>query len=151
MRPRRDSLPPVSALELPPSTDSVPMARQFARRAADGTSADVETLVLLVSEVVTNAVLHARSAIMLDIRPTADLVRVEVHDASPIEPRVHHFHVTSGTGRGLRMLEQLARRWGVKPNPKGGKVVWFEVGQADESAWQFLNDELLSEGVSGDP
>jgi anti-sigma regulatory factor (Ser/Thr protein kinase) len=91
----------VSALELPPSTDSVPVARQFARRVAGDCSADVETLVLLVSEVVTNAVLHARSDIRLDVQSAEDLVRVEVHDASPIEPRVHHFHVTSGTGPAL--------------------------------------------------
>lgn len=126
------------------------MARQFARRAAGDSSADVETLVLLVSEVVTNAVLHARSDILLDVRPARDLVRVEVHDGSPVEPRVHHFHLTSGTGRGLRMLEQLARRWGVEAGPRGGKVVWFEVGQTDESAWAFLADDLLSESASYD-
>lgn len=140
----------MSALELPPSTDSVPVARQFARRAAGDSSADVETLLLLVSEVVTNAVLHARSHIRMDVLPMPDVVRVEVHDASPIEPRVHHFHLTSGTGRGLRMLEQLARRWGVDAEPGGGKVVWFEVGEADESAWQFLADDLLSEAAVRD-
>jgi anti-sigma regulatory factor (Ser/Thr protein kinase) len=140
----------VSALELPPSTGSVPVARQFARRAAGDSAADVETLVLLVSEVVTNAVLHARSDIRLDVQPAADLVRVEVHDGSPIVPRVHHFHLTSGTGRGLRMLEQLARRWGVEADPQGGKVVWFEVGEPDESAWRFLADDLLSEGATHD-
>lgn len=127
------------------------MARQFARRAAGDSPADVETLVLLVSEVVTNAVLHARSDIRLDIRPAGDVLRVEVHDGSPVEPRVHHFHLTSGTGRGLRMLEQLARRWGVEADPTGGgKVVWFEVGEPDESAWRFLADDLLSESFSHD-
>lgn len=126
------------------------MARQFARRAAGDSSADVDTLVLLVSEVVTNAVLHARSDIRLDIQPAGELVRVEVHDGSPVEPRVHHFHLTSGTGRGLRMLEQLARRWGVESDPTGGKVVWFEVGEPDESAWRFLADDLLSEGAAHD-
>jgi anti-sigma regulatory factor (Ser/Thr protein kinase) len=140
----------VSALELPPSTDSVPVARQFARRAAGDSSADLDTLVLLVSEVVTNAVLHARSDIRLDIQPAGELIRVEVHDGSPVEPRVHHFHLTSGTGRGLRMLEQLARRWGVESDPTGGKVVWFEVGEPDESAWRFLADDLLSEGAAHD-
>jgi anti-sigma regulatory factor (Ser/Thr protein kinase) len=140
----------VSALELPPSTDSVPVARQFARRAAGDSSADVDTLVLLVSEVVTNAVLHARSDIRLDIQPAGELVRVEVHDGSPVEPRVHHFHLTSGTGRGLRMLEQLARRWGVESDPAGGKIVWFEVGEPDESAWRFLADDLLAEGAAHD-
>jgi anti-sigma regulatory factor (Ser/Thr protein kinase) len=141
----------VSALELPPSTDSVPVARRFARRAAGSSSADIDTVVLLVSEVVTNAVLHARSDIRLDVQAGADTVRVEVHDASPVEPRVHHFRLTSGTGRGLRMLEQLARRWGVEPDPaRGGKVVWFEVGRPDEQSWSFLADDLLAEGVPRD-
>jgi len=126
------------------------VARQFARRAAGDSSADIDTLVLLVSEVVTNAVLHARSDIRLDVLPGRDMVRVEVHDRSPVEPRVHHFHLTSGTGRGLRMLEQLARRWGVESDPRGGKFVWFEVGEPDESAWHFLADDLLSESASHD-
>jgi anti-sigma regulatory factor (Ser/Thr protein kinase) len=141
----------VSALDLPPSTDSVPVARRFARRAAGSSAADIDTVVLLVSEVVTNAVLHARSDIRLDVQAGADTVRVEVYDASPVEPRVHHFRLTSGTGRGLRMLEQLSRRWGVEPDPaRGGKVVWFEVGRPDEQSWTFLADDLLAEGVPRD-
>ena len=126
------------------------MARQFARSAARDTGADVDTLVLLVSEVVTNAVLHARSDIRLDVRTSRELVRVEVHDLSPVVPRVHHFRLTSGTGRGLRMLEQLAQRWGVAIDPRGGKVVWFEVGAPDASAWQFLADDLLAEELTRD-
>ena len=141
----------MSALELPPSTDSVPVARRFARRAAGSSTADIDTVVLLVSEVVTNAVLHARSDIRLDVQAGSDTVRVEVHDASPVEPRVHHFRLTSGTGRGLRMLEQLSRRWGVEPDAaRGGKVVWFEVGSTDEQSWSFLADDLLAEGVPRD-
>jgi anti-sigma regulatory factor (Ser/Thr protein kinase) len=147
----RDTLSSVSALDLPPSTESVPVARRFARREVNETQADVDTVVLLVSEVVTNAVLHARSDIRLNIESRDDLVRVEVRDASPLSPRLHHFRLTSGTGRGLRMLERLARRWGVEPDPAGaGKVVWFEVGEPDESSWEFIGDDLLSEGVPGD-
>ena len=127
------------------------MARQFARRAAATSAADVDTVVLLVSEVVTNAVLHARSDIRLDVQASTDTVRVEVHDASPVEPRVHHFRLTSGTGRGLRMVEQLARRWGVEADPaRGGKIVWFEVGRPDEQSWSFLADDLFAEGVPHD-
>ena len=147
----RDTLSSVTALDLPPSTESVPVARRFARREAHDSQADVDTVVLLVSEVVTNAILHARSDIRLNIESRGDLVRVEVRDASPLTPRLHHFRLTSGTGRGLRMLERLSRSWGVEPDPAGaGKVVWFEVGETDESSWQFLGDELLSDRVSGD-
>ena len=127
------------------------MARTFARRAAGSSAADIDTVVLLVSEVVTNAVLHARSDIRLEVQASADTVRVEVHDGSPVEPRVHHYRLTSGTGRGLRMVEQLARRWGVEHDvARGGKVVWFEVGRPDEQSWSFLADELLADGVPRD-
>ena len=119
----------MSALELPPSTDSVPVARQFARRAAGDSAADVETLVLLVSEVVTNAVLHARSDIRLDVQPAAELVRVEVHDggsgfkpASKPEPR------GADGGFGLFLVERMASRWGV--DSRDGTRVWFELDLA---------------------
>ena len=48
------------------------------------------------------------------------------------------------------MLEQLSQRWGVVADPRGGKVVWFEVGEPDASAWQFLADDLLAEELTRD-
>jgi anti-sigma regulatory factor (Ser/Thr protein kinase) len=61
----------VNVLDLPPTTASVPVARRFVRaRLEDGAAegvADVDTATLLVSEVVTNAVLHARSAVTLTV------------------------------------------------------------------------------------
>lgn len=132
-------------MTLAPTTDSVPRARSFARTTLETSSADVDTVVLLVSEVVTNAVLHARSAIRLAIEDRDGVVRVEVHDGSPMPPRMHRFRLASATGRGLRLLEQLSLSWGVEPVTGSGKVVWFEVGAADESAWEsFAADELLA-------
>jgi anti-sigma regulatory factor (Ser/Thr protein kinase) len=141
----------VSALDLPPTTDSVPLARRFARSELRESQSDVDTVLLLVSEVVTNAVLHARSSIHLVVQDLDEVARVEVHDGSPVPPRMHHFHLVSGTGRGLRMLDQLAMTWGVDPDPRGtGKVVWFEVGTESETAWDTFADDLLAEGVNGD-
>jgi anti-sigma regulatory factor (Ser/Thr protein kinase) len=141
----------VSALDLPPTTDSVPLARRFARSELRESQSDVDTVLLLVSEVVTNAVLHARSSIRLVVHDLDEVARVEVHDGSPVPPRMHHFHLVSGTGRGLRMLDQLAMTWGVDPDPRGtGKVVWFEVGTVSETAWDTFADDLLAEGVNGD-
>lgn len=139
----------MSVLELPPTTDSVPLARRFARTALRETSTDVDTVLLLVSEVVTNAVLHARSEIRLVIEDRDERVRVEVHDGSPVPPRMHHFQVSSGTGRGLRMLDRLAASWGVVPVSRGtGKVVWFEVGPGDSALWESFADDL--EGAHDD-
>jgi anti-sigma regulatory factor (Ser/Thr protein kinase) len=141
----------VSALDLPPTTDSVPLARRFARSALRESQSDVDTVLLLVSEVVTNAVLHARSGIRLVVEDRDEVARVEVHDASPVPPRMHHFRLVSGTGRGLRMLDQLAQTWGVDADPRGsGKVVWFEVGTVGETVWDSFADDLLAEGANGD-
>lgn len=131
-------------MTLPPTTDSVPRARRFARTALERSSADLDTVLLLVSEVVTNAVLHARSTIRLEIEDRDGVVRIEVHDLSPVPPRMHRFGLASATGRGLRLLEQLSLSWGVELVTGHGKVVWFEVGAADESAWASFADDLLA-------
>lgn len=131
-------------MTLPPTTDSVPQARRFARTTLEGSSIDVDTVLLLVSEVVTNAVLHARSAIRLTIEDREDVVRVEVHDGSPMPPRMHRFRLASATGRGIRLLEQLSLAWGVETGTGTGKIVWFEVGAADELEWDSFADDLLS-------
>lgn len=153
----RASLSAVSALDLPPTTDSVPIARRFVRDALRSIAGsrdvdiDVDTAVLLASELVTNAVLHARSPFNIVVAERAtDLVRVEVRDGSPVPPRMHSFSTMSATGRGLRLLEQLAEAWGVESGADG-KVVWFEVGRPDDAAWEsYAVEDLLGEGVPGD-
>lgn len=138
-------------LRLPPTTDSVPLARRFAATQLKNSSGDVDTAVLLVSEVVTNAVLHARSEVVLSVEDLGDVVRVEVSDSSPMPPRLHNFAVESATGRGLRMLDQLARSWGVDtPATGSGKVIWFEVGQPSEEAWNSFTEVVLAVGATGD-
>lgn len=139
----------MSELELPPSSDSVPRARQFVRSFLRESRSDVETVVLLVSEVVTNAVLHARSMMRVVVQDRDGIVRVEVHDASPVPPRMHRFGASSGTGRGLRMVDRLSRAWGADPAGPGGKVVWFEVGQPGDSTWEPFTEDVL-DGVNGD-
>jgi len=140
----------VSVLDLAPTTDSVPMARRFARTALSESTADVDTVILLVSEVVTNAVLHARSVIRLVVEDRDDVARVEVHDRSPMPPRMHNFRLASATGRGLRLLDQLSRTWGVEVHPDGGKVVWFEVGAPDDTLWESFAHDLLAGEVHGE-
>ena len=141
----------MSQLRLPPTTDSVPVARRHAREQLLGSAADVDTVVLLVSEVVTNAVLHARSDVFLTVQDHGATARVEVRDSSPVPPRLHRFAVESATGRGLRLLDQLALRWGADQVDEGrGKTVWFEVGSPSESSWESFGDFLLAEGAAGE-
>jgi anti-sigma regulatory factor (Ser/Thr protein kinase) len=121
------------------------MARRFARAALIESSADVDTVILLVSEVVTNAVLHARGGIRLVVEDRDAVVRVEVFDSSPLPPRMHHFRLASATGRGLRLLDQLSQTWGVERVSDDGKVVWFEVGSSDDTVWESFGDDLLAD------
>jgi anti-sigma regulatory factor (Ser/Thr protein kinase) len=81
---------------------------------------------LLVSEVVTNAVLHARSALSLCVVRQGDRIRVEVEDTSPVAPVVRPHDDTAMTGRGLALVAALAAEWGVQPTDRG-KSVWFVV------------------------
>lgn len=81
---------------------------------------------LLVSEVVTNAILHSRSPIEVSVVLSEEALRVEVCDESPLLPVRRTYSEESTTGRGLLLIEALSDRWGTESRP-GGKVVWFEL------------------------
>lgn len=99
-------------------------------RAVIGTAAPtevVEAAELLVSEVVTNAVVHAATDITLVVTVLpAGGVRVEVSDGNRHAPSRRDYEATATTGRGLRLLEELADRCGTARSSTG-KTVWFEV------------------------
>ena len=84
-----------------------------------------EDLLLCVSEVVTNAVLHAGTPPHLRVSQSGDTVRVEVADADDRPPVLGRSDPLATSGRGLRILDQLAARWGSTPTGPG-KAVWFE-------------------------
>lgn len=83
---------------------------------------------LVVSELVTNVVLHARSAGVLRIVLTADHLRVEVDDPSTATPTVKHYGSDATTGRGLHLLDHLTERWGTEQRDSG-KTVWAELAR----------------------
>jgi anti-sigma regulatory factor (Ser/Thr protein kinase) len=86
----------------------------------------VDTIALLVTELVTNAILHARTPMLLTLETRAHHVRVCVEDASSQRPAVQQYDSDAVTGRGLALVEELASSWGVDSTPVG-KVVWCEV------------------------
>ena len=93
----------------------------------------LDTVALLASEVVTNAVLHGRSEIDVAVRLLPRTIRVEVTDRSRAGPRPRRAAADAESGRGLALVEGLASSWGSDPLPAGqGKVVWFEVARLDE-------------------
>ncbi|MFJ2215002.1 SpoIIE family protein phosphatase [Streptomyces sp. NPDC101062] len=102
-------------------------ARRLARRAL--ARWDLEELSdaveLLISEVVTNAVRYAERPVTLRLLRT-DVLRCEVGDDSPQLPRQRRARDTDEGGRGLFLVNRLARRWGAT-RLSTGKVVWFEI------------------------
>ncbi len=102
-------------------------ARRLVRRALARWDLDelTDSVELLVSEVVTNAVRYAERPVTLRLLRT-DVLRVEVGDDVPQLPRLRQARATDEGGRGLYLVNRLARRWGAT-RLSGGKVVWFEL------------------------
>ena len=80
---------------------------------------------LAVTEVVTNAVLHAQTRLDLSVWVDAAGVRVEVRDFSPSLPRPRRYAPDATTGRGLALVAGVTSAFGVEQLGDAGKVVWF--------------------------
>ena len=109
---------------------SVSAARRFTRAALQRHDIDpgiIDTAILLVSELVTNAIVHASSTIRLRVGVGSD-IRVEVRDASDDAPVAEVADADHESGRGLAIVTTLAESWDWSPRP-GGKVVWFELAR----------------------
>ncbi|MDQ6726394.1 MAG: ATP-binding protein [Actinomycetota bacterium] len=88
----------------------------------------VDTVELLTSEIVTNAILHGRAGPKLVVELHGSVVRVGVYDMGPEVPVRRLGHPDDVSGRGVLIVEELASAWGVERERGGGKRVWFEVG-----------------------
>ncbi|MFD0529893.1 ATP-binding protein [Kitasatospora arboriphila] len=124
--------------------ESVRAARRMVREAL-GPSAGAEDAALVVSELVTNAVVHSRSGaggvLWVEVRRRHGTVRVSVTDGGtadgpaphgPLHPLPHRPPVDAGDfGRGLRIVDALAARWGsVGEAADGRRTVWAELAPA---------------------
>lgn len=122
---------PEIATELDASPESAAVARRFVREVLDAWDCDDpdDVALLLTSEVVSNAVRHAATELAVRLRLEDDwtTLRVEVTDADGHLPEVQAPSDDATGGRGLLLVESLARRWGADATP-AGKVVWFELG-----------------------
>ncbi|WP_228447272.1 ATP-binding protein [Streptomyces paludis] len=123
-------------LEVGPDPAEVGRARRWARSRLVGSGMDgdepvAEALILLISELVTNAVVHTGCPAVLRVLfgagpAEADTVRVEVADASAVPPRPRHAEGDDTNGRGLELVDCLADRWGWQPEG-AGKRIWCEI------------------------
>jgi anti-sigma regulatory factor (Ser/Thr protein kinase) len=85
-----------------------------------------ETAVLLVSEVVTNALRHTDGNVDLELWRFTDRLRVEVSDETSRGPVPAGADLLDESGRGVPLMDALSDRWGTSPHG-AGKVVWFEL------------------------
>lgn len=123
--------PPMSdSIELAPTPASVALARRWSVDVLDrfGAAELSDTMALLVSELVSNVVLHARTPCCLSIVATSARIRVEVQDGSDRLPGMRErTDPLAQSGRGMQLVDGLSAAHGVDPQPKGGKRVWFEL------------------------
>jgi anti-sigma regulatory factor (Ser/Thr protein kinase) len=123
-----------SYLELGAYPSAVPCARLHARNVLYewGVRPISDTVELIVSELVTNAVLASSGYqttpyVRLRLRKGTDHVLVQVWDASPQLPQQQPHDLDAESGRGLEIVATLSARWGAQPQPFGGKIVWAMV------------------------
>jgi hypothetical protein len=82
---------------------------------------------LVVTELATNAVLHARSPFSVLLRAERSLLHISVEDEAPVVPMIGAAHVLAESGRGLLLIGALSMRCGVEALALGGKRVWAEL------------------------
>ena len=127
-------------------SDVVAGARVYAmqRAAAVGCDEHSHDAALVVTELVTNALLHGGGCGAIDVRGIDGGLRIEVEDRNRIPPLLGDPSEDSLTGRGLRLVAALISRWGAEPRAEG-KVVWAEItGDGGEAAAHLGEDDLLA-------
>lgn len=109
----------------PADVTSPRAARQFVGALLGDPDGDAAQVALvLTSELVTNAVVHAGTPLDVRVSLDDDHMLVAVADGDPHLPGPMAFAADAVGGRGLRLVEQLATAWGTEVQPHG-KVVWF--------------------------
>ena len=121
-------------IDLPAGPTAPRAARDELRRACAGrTSTSLsEDALLVVSELVTNAVRHGREPISLDMYVEATQVFLGVYDVGePFVPSLGPVEVSASGGRGLNLVDLLSTSWAVHPGRPRGKSVWSMLTQSN--------------------
>jgi anti-sigma regulatory factor (Ser/Thr protein kinase) len=119
-----------ASIHLPPASASVTSARRLVRELLSAWRAphDHEDAELLVTELVANVVDHVggEADLTLELSLSDAWLRIGVVDGSAIRPVVQELSHERPRGRGMRIVEKIADRWGAEDH-KGGKRVWFDL------------------------
>ena len=139
---------PEASLTLPAELSSVGEARAFLRRVLGDWDVDAYDFgaAQVLTELATNAALHARTAytVHLVLEPSALLL--EVTDSSPVPPQQRNYGTDATTGRGIALVDALSSDWGVESSPTG-KTVWCRVAADDDT---LERRPSLAESLPGD-
>jgi anti-sigma regulatory factor (Ser/Thr protein kinase) len=121
-------VPPTARRRIVPDRDAPGHARtavqEFCQR--QGVGGDRDAAQLVASELVTNAVVHAGTAIDLTLRLLGSTLHIAVRDGGTGRPHVADVDESAESGRGLMLVDALASSWGTF-FPDAGKVVWATV------------------------
>jgi anti-sigma regulatory factor (Ser/Thr protein kinase) len=121
----------VTAQRFRPDPAEISAARRFVRTALQGLETDPDSedlghlLVLMASELSTNAVLHARTEFTVRVLVDPDRIRIEVSDANTRMPQPCLAPPDATTGRGLAIIDNSGFDWGAERH-SGGKTVWVQ-------------------------
>ena len=119
-----------ASFDLPPTARSVRVARHVVLELLRVWQVphDGEDAALLVTELVANVVDHVGgdADLTLEIGASDDWLRIAVVDGSAVRPVVRELSLAEPRGRGMRMVQAIADRWGAEDH-RGGKRVWFEL------------------------
>ena len=113
----------------PSSVISARRARQLVRGMVTPflPATKLDTIELLTSEVVTNAVVHAGSSPIVEVTAEGGTVRISVQDQDPAWPMPREVAVDYTSGRVMALVDVMADAWGVERVAEDGKRIWFEV------------------------
>jgi len=134
------------ARAFPADPQSVSAARRFVTEVlSDSPPELLDAVELMVSELATNAVDHVQTGFELTLSRAAREIRVEVRDHGGGTPAIRAPGPDDPRGRGLRIVDGLADRWGVDHDPPAGKIIWFTLALPDAA------DTVTEHARSGEP
>jgi anti-sigma regulatory factor (Ser/Thr protein kinase) len=121
-------------LDLESSFDMVAAARAFVRSRLGAWELrdHIDDAVLITSELVTNAILHARTPVQLRLINEGSSIRVEVYDENSRMPMLSGVGPDATSGRGMAVISAIAHSWGMELE-HDGKVVWAELAPEERT------------------